>query len=56
MSRFMLFPFVLCLAWWLFLILNDLSLKQGKKGFYWILAICAFIGLFFAVIIQVTKH
>lgn len=55
MSRFILFPLVLCLLWWAFLSLNGLSLKQGEKGFYWILAICAFIAFFFAAVIHITQ-
>ena len=54
MSRFLMIPLFLILAWWVFLSLNGLSLKQGKKGFYWILIICAMVALFFAVVIQVT--
>ncbi|QLE84777.1 MULTISPECIES: hypothetical protein [Shewanella] len=39
MTKLFFLPIILCLFWTLFLHLNGVPLKQGKKGFIYIIAI-----------------
>ena len=50
-----LLPIILCFAWYFFLRQNNIPMKQGKKGFIYILAFSAFILGFFTLIIQLTE-
>lgn len=38
MARLALIPLVICFLWWLFLYKNNLTIKQGKTGFIYILS------------------
>ncbi|WP_033017574.1 hypothetical protein [Pseudoalteromonas sp. BSi20652] len=51
-----LFPIVLCLGWYLFLRYNNVPIKEGKKGFMYILAFSAFVLGFFVLIMQITEY
>jgi hypothetical protein len=51
-----LLPIVLCLLWFFFLKQNNLSVKQGKKGFLYILGFSGFILGFFTLMIFVTNQ
>ena len=51
-----LLPIVLCLLWFFFLKKNNLSLKQGKKGFLYILGFSSLILGFFTLMIFVTNQ
>ncbi len=51
-----LLPIVLCLLWFFFLKQNNLSLKQGKKGFLYILGFSSLILGFFTLMIFVTNQ
>lgn len=51
-----LFPIVLCVAWYLFLRRNRVPIKQGKKGFVYILIASVFVLGFFLLMIKVTQH
>ena len=39
MARMFLIPLLLALGWWAFLLYFRIPLKQGAKGFYWIIGI-----------------
>ncbi|MCZ4338582.1 hypothetical protein [Shewanella colwelliana] len=41
MTRIFLLPILLCLFWTMFLYLNGVPLKQGRKGFIYIIVISA---------------
>ncbi|CAM4362834.1 hypothetical protein [Pseudoalteromonas ostreae] len=49
-----LLPVILSLGWYFFLKANDVPIKQGKKGFIYILAFSAIVLVFFILMIQVT--
>lgn len=51
-----LLPIVLCVAWYLFLKHNRVPIKQGKKGFVYILITSALVLGFFLLMIKVTQH
>ena len=51
-----LLPIVLCVAWYLFLKQNRVRIKQGKKGFVYILIASALVLGFFLLMIKVTQH
>jgi hypothetical protein len=51
-----LLPVVLCLIWYFFLKKNGVPIKQGKKGFIYILAFSALVLGFFILMIQVTQN
>lgn len=51
-----LLPIVLCLLWFMFLKQNNLSIKQGKKGFLYILGFSSLILGFFTLMIFVTNQ
>lgn len=51
-----LLPIVLCFLWFIFLKQNNLDLKQGKKGFLYILGFSGFILGFFTLMIFVTNQ
>ncbi|MBH0055903.1 hypothetical protein I6F65_02925 [Pseudoalteromonas sp. SWXJZ94C] len=50
-----LLPIVLCLGWYFFLRKNGVPIKQGKKGFMYILAFSVFVLGFFVLIMQITE-
>lgn len=52
---FFLLPILLCIAWFYFLKVNNVPLKQGKKGFFYILALSGVILGFFTLMLHVTK-
>jgi len=51
-----LLPIVLCAVWYLFLKQNGVPIKQGKKGFVYILIVSALVLGFFLLMIKVTQH
>ncbi|ATG78316.1 hypothetical protein P4S65_17495 [Pseudoalteromonas sp. B131b] len=51
-----LLPILLCLGWYLFLRNNGVPIKQGKKGFMYILAFSVFVLGFFIFIMQITEY
>ncbi|KZN48347.1 hypothetical protein N482_07720 [Pseudoalteromonas luteoviolacea NCIMB 1942] len=50
-----LLPLILCFGWYYFLKVNGVPLKQGKRGFIYILAFSAFVLGFFVLMIHVTN-
>ncbi len=55
MARLFLLPILLCLLWSLFLYLNGVPLKQGKKGFIYIIVISAAVILSLGALLWLTK-
>ena len=55
MARMFLLPLILSLVWWAFLHYNGLSIKQGAKGFYWIIGLSSFLAAFFTLMIYLTR-
>lgn len=51
-----LFPVILCFIWYFFLKKNGIPIKQGKKGFIYILSFSALVLGFFILMIQVTHQ
>lgn len=49
-----LLPILLCLGWIYFLRSNGVSLKQGKKGFIYILVFSSFVLGFFVLMMYLT--
>lgn len=55
MIRFLfLVPLVLGLIWWLYLQANGFTLKQGRKGFVYILIVSVFIALIYTLLLWLT--
>lgn len=55
MIRFLfLIPLVLGLVWWFYLLANGYSLKQGRKGFIYILLVSVFISAIYGLLLWVT--
>ncbi|MCF2859068.1 hypothetical protein L1286_16405 [Pseudoalteromonas sp. SMS1] len=50
-----LLPLILCFGWYYFLKVNGVPIKQGKRGFVYILAFSAFVLGFFVLMIHVTN-
>ncbi|MBL0711713.1 MAG: hypothetical protein JJV99_11980 [Colwellia sp.] len=53
---FFLLPIIMCVIWWLYLNSHNYSLKEGLKGFIYILSFNAVIVLFFVMMIYVTHQ
>ncbi|KPH90552.1 hypothetical protein AN392_00309 [Pseudoalteromonas sp. P1-16-1b] len=51
-----LLPIILCLGWYFFLRHYAIPLKQGKKGFIYILVFSAFVLGFFVLMMQITEY
>ena len=51
-----LLPIILCLGWYFFLRHYAIPIKQGKKGFIYILAFSTFVLGFFVLIMQITEY
>ena len=51
-----LLPIILCLGWYFFLRHNGVPIKQGKKGFMYILAFSVFVLGFFILIMQIIEY
>lgn len=56
MAKVFLFPIFLCLLWTLFLHFNGVSIKQGKKGFIYIIAISATVILSMGLLLWLTAE
>ncbi|PWS54012.1 hypothetical protein [Pseudoalteromonas sp. meg-B1] len=51
-----LLPIILCIGWYFFLRHYAIPLKQGKKGFIYILVFSAFVLGFFVLMMQITEY
>ncbi|WP_372760414.1 hypothetical protein [Pseudoalteromonas sp.] len=51
-----LLPIILSLGWYFFLRHNGVPIKQGKKGFVYILLFSIFVLGFFIVVMQLTEY
>lgn len=56
MAKFFLLPIILCLLWTGFLHFNGVPLKQGKKGFVYIIAISASIIFSLTLLLWITAE
>ncbi|ASJ97468.1 MULTISPECIES: hypothetical protein [Shewanella] len=56
MARMFLLPIILSLFWALFLYLNGVPLRQGKKGFIYIIAISATLMLSLGFLLWLTAE
>lgn len=54
MARMFLIPLLLSLAWWVFLRYFQIPLKQGAKGFYWIIGLSSALIAFLTLMISLT--
>ncbi|QTL33821.1 MULTISPECIES: hypothetical protein [Pseudoalteromonas] len=50
-----LLPILLCLGWYYFLRVNGVPLKQGKRGFIYILAFSTLVLGFFVLMMHLTN-
>ena len=55
MARMFLIPLLLALGWWAFLLYFRIPLKQGARGFYWIIGIGGGLPAFH-VLMKVLPH
>ena len=53
--RLFLLPLILCLLWWGYLHYNGWSVKEGRKGFYYILGIGGAIGAYLSLMLWLTQ-
>ncbi len=51
-----LLPILLCIIWYFFLKLNGVPIKQGKKGFIYILTLSTIVLGFFILIMFLTSY
>lgn len=54
MARMFLIPLLLALGWWAFLLYFRIPLKQGGKGFYWIIGIGGGLAAFLSLMMVLT--
>ena len=54
MARLLLLPFLLALGWTLYLLYYRISLYQGRKGYYWIIAGTGVMVIFFGLMVWIT--
>lgn len=55
MARLFLLPLLPALIWSLFLLYNQIPLKQGARGFYWIIGLGWGLAAFMSLMIWVTR-
>ncbi|MGY3903130.1 hypothetical protein ACW5XF_11755 [Aeromonas lusitana] len=54
MARMFLIPLLLALGWWAFLVYFRIPLKQGAKGFYWIIGLGGGLAAFLSLMMVLT--
>lgn len=54
MGRFFLLPLLACLGWYLYLYYRGYPLRQGLRGFIWILAVSTALTAIFTVLMWLT--
>lgn len=54
MARLFLLPFLLALGWTIYLSYYRISLYQGRKGYYWIIAGTGMMAIFFGLMLWIT--
>ncbi len=52
---FFILPVIMCLIWWWYLKSNNYSMKQGLKGFAYIIAFNLILVGFFSIMIHITR-
>lgn len=55
LGRFFLLPLLACLGWYLYLYWRGYSLRQGLRGFLWILAISTALATLFTLLLWLTR-
>lgn len=55
MARLFLLPLLPALVWTLFLLYNQVPLKQGARGYYWIIGLGWGLAAFLTLMIRVTR-
>lgn len=55
MARLFLLPLLPALLWTLFLVYNRIPVKQGARGFYWIIGLGWGLAAFLTLMIWVTR-
>ena len=55
MARLFLLPFLLALGWTIYLLYYRISLYQGRKGYYWIIAGSGVMVIFFGLMLWITQ-
>lgn len=54
MARLFLLPLLLAIGWTLFLIWQRIPLKQGLKGYYWIIGVGSALAGFLTLMMWLT--
>ncbi len=52
---FFILPVIMCLIWWWYLKSHNYSVKQGMKGFAYIIAFNLILVGFFSLMIHLTR-
>ena len=55
MARMFLIPLLLALGWWAFLLYFRIPLKQGAKGFYWIIGLGGGLAALLSLLMWLTR-
>ncbi len=55
MGRFFLLPLLASLGWYLYLYYRGYSLRQGLRGFIWILVVSTMLAAIFAGLMWLTR-
>lgn len=53
---FILLPLIMCVIWWAYLRAKGFTIKEGKKGFQYIITFNAVIIAFFVLMILITDY
>ncbi|WP_192954689.1 hypothetical protein [Gallaecimonas mangrovi] len=54
MSKLFLIPLVLCVIWYIVMRQFAIPFEKGRKGFYWIIGLSAFIIAFMTLMLKLT--
>ena len=55
LGRFFLLPLLACLGWYLYLYYRGYSLRQGLRGFIWILVVSTTLAALFTLLMWLTR-
>ncbi|MDX1269273.1 MAG: hypothetical protein R3311_18025 [Oceanisphaera sp.] len=55
MTRLFLLPLLPALFWYFFLLYNQIPVKQGARGFYWIIGLGWGLAAFLSLMIVLTR-
>ncbi|EKE71682.1 hypothetical protein [Gallaecimonas xiamenensis] len=54
MARLFLIPLALCILWYLVMNHFQIPFERGRKGFYWIIGLSAFLIGFLSLMLHLT--